>query len=76
MFAPWGDQGQYYFTSDGGFEGGGVGWGFARGAKVVAGNESFNLHSTQDKASLLIPNGGVATSPLFCFVSHAFSGAK
>jgi len=67
VFAQFGDQRQYYFTSDGGFEAGGAGWTFTGGAKVVSGNESFNLHSSSDHSSLLIPNGGTATSPALCF---------
>jgi hypothetical protein len=67
VFAPFGDQRSYYFTSDGGFEGGGAGWTFTGGAKVVAGNETFNLHSSTDRSSVLIPNGGTATSPALCF---------
>jgi hypothetical protein len=70
VFAPWGDQAQYYFATDGGFEAGGAGWTFGGGARVVAGNEPFYLHSAQDRASLLIPNGGVATSPSLCFGSN------
>ena len=62
-FAPFGDQHSYYLTSDGGFEGGGAGWTFTGGAKVVAGNETSYLHSSSDRSSLLIPNGGTATSP-------------
>jgi hypothetical protein len=67
VFAAFGDQRSYYFTSDGGFEAGGAGWTFTGGAKVVAGNESYNLHSSADRSSLLIPNGGTATSPALCF---------
>src|SRR5437868_9166437 len=63
VFAPWGDYGQYFLASDGGFEGGGAGWGFAGGARVVAGNEPFHLHSSQDDSSLLLPYGAVAASP-------------
>lgn len=66
-FSPFGDQRSYYFTSDGGFEAGGAGWTFSGGAKVVSGNESFNLHGSSDRSSLLIPNGGTATSPALCF---------
>jgi hypothetical protein len=70
VFAPWGDRGQYYFASDGGFEAGGAGWALSGGAKAVPGNEPFYLHGAQDRASLLIPNGGVATSPALCFGSN------
>ena len=67
VFAPWGDGRQYYFTADGGFEGGGVGWTFAGGAKVVQGNEPSHVHSSSDHMSLSIPNGATATSPSLCF---------
>lgn len=66
-FAQWGDSRSYYFTADGGFESGGVGWTFAGGAQVVAGNEPFYLHSPTDDSSLLLPSGASATSPALCF---------
>ena len=66
-FAPFGDPRSYYFISDGGFEAGGAGWTFTGGAKVVPGNETFNLHSSSDRSSLLVPSGGTATSPALCF---------
>jgi len=66
-FAQWGDSRSYYFTADGGFESGGAGWTFTGGAKVVAGNEPFYLHSTADDSSLLLPSGATATSPALCF---------
>jgi hypothetical protein len=67
VFAPWGDSHQYYFTSNGGFESGSVGWTLTGGATVVAGNESSYVHSQSDGHSLLIPSGGSATSPQLCF---------
>ena len=67
VFAPWGDPNQYYFTNNGGFESGSTGWTLSGGAQVVAGNESFDVHSTSDSHSLLIPAGGSATSPADCF---------
>ncbi len=67
VFARFGDQRSYYFTADGGFEAGGAGWTFAGGAKVVPGNETYNLHSSSDRNSLLLPSGGTATSPSLCF---------
>jgi hypothetical protein len=66
-FAQFGDSRSYYLTADGGFEGGGAGWTLAGGAKVVPGNESYYLRSAGDRSSLLIPNGGTATSPALCF---------
>jgi len=67
VFAPWQDLRSYYFTSDGGFESGGAGWTLAGGAKVVAGNEPFYLHSRSDGNAVSIPAGGSATSPPLCF---------
>jgi hypothetical protein len=66
-FSQWGDSSSYYFTSDGGFESNGAGWTFNGGAKVVAGNEPFYLHSIADNSSLLLPSGASATSPALCF---------
>jgi hypothetical protein len=66
-FAQWGDSRSYYFTADGGFESGGAGWTLSGGAKVVAGNEPFYLHSATDNSSLLLPSGATATSPALCF---------
>jgi hypothetical protein len=67
VFAPWGDTHQYYFTQSGGFESGAPGWTLSGGARVVAGNEPFYIHSKTDDSSLLIPSGGVAISPPLCF---------
>jgi len=67
VFAPWGDQNQFYFTSNGGFESGASGWTLDGGAAVVSGNESFSVHGKSDGHSLLIPSGASATSPALCF---------
>jgi hypothetical protein len=83
-FAPWSDYANYAFSPDGGFEGGASGWSLS-GARVVSGNESFDLHSDSDSRSLSLPEGASATSPLMCisllsgkmrFVSRGDSGAK
>jgi hypothetical protein len=65
-FMPWKDYAYYAFSPDGGFEGGGSGWTFGGGARVVSGNESFFLHSSTDKLSLSLPAGATATSPPMC----------
>jgi hypothetical protein len=65
-FLPWKDYANYAFSPDGGFEGGGSGWTFAGGARVVSGNESFFVHSTADRLSLSLPAGASATSPPMC----------
>jgi hypothetical protein len=66
VFKAWGDARSYYFTSNGGFESGSNGWTLAGGARVVAENESFNLHGKADRSSLLVPDRGTATSPKLC----------
>jgi hypothetical protein len=84
-FAGWKDYSYYAFSPDGGFEGGGSGWTFSGGAKVVSGNESFFVHSAADKLSLSLPAGASATSPPMCisllsskmrFLSRGNAGSK
>jgi hypothetical protein len=65
-FAPWNDSAAYYLAGNGGFESTG-GWTLSGGAAVVAGNESYYVHSKQDHAALLLPNGASATSGQLCF---------
>jgi hypothetical protein len=65
-FVGWKDYANYAFSPDGGFEGGGSGWTFSGGAKVVFGNESFFVHSAADRVSLSLPAGASATSPPMC----------
>lgn len=65
-FAQFGDYRNYVFAPDGGLEYGGFGWSLSGGAKVVAGNESFFVHSRYDSRSLYIPAGGSATTPPMC----------
>jgi hypothetical protein len=84
-FATWSDYANYAFVPDGGFESGGSGWGLSGGARAVAGNESFYVHSKLDKTSLSLPVGASATSPGMCisllsskmrFVARGDSGSK
>lgn len=70
VFAPWGDQHQYFLTPNGGFEAGSSGWLLSGGARVVPGNEPFYVHSAQDSSSLLLPDGASADLPLVCFGSN------
>jgi hypothetical protein len=65
-FAKWRDSRDYVLAPDGGFEAGGSGWGLARGAAVVGGNESFFLNGAADSHSLAVPTGGEAISPAIC----------
>jgi hypothetical protein len=64
-FAQFGDLRSYNFAS--GFESNGAGWTLGGGAKIVAGNEPFDLHSSTDNSSLLLTSGASATSPALCF---------
>jgi hypothetical protein len=66
VFSPWGDQHHYVLGPDGGFEAGASGWSLARGAQVVAGNESYYLNDTGDSRSLALPAGSKAVSPPIC----------
>jgi hypothetical protein len=84
-FTTWSDYAYYAFAPDGGFESGGSGWSLGGGARVVAGNESFYVHSKMDKVSLSLPVGASATSPPMCislfsskmrFVARGDSGSK
>jgi hypothetical protein len=83
-FIPWSDYANYAFAPNGGFESGATGWSVS-GGKVVAGNESFYVHSSSDRYSLSLPSGASATSPAMCisllsgkmrFVARGDSGAK
>jgi hypothetical protein len=84
-FTAWSDYANYAFAPDGGFEAGASGWSMGGGARVVAGNESFYVHSKMDKSSLSLPAGASATSPGMCisllsskmrFVARGDSGSK
>jgi len=65
-FTPWLDVANYTPLSGGDFESGADGWSLSGGARVVAGNESFNVGGADDASSLRIPAGGSATSPGIC----------
>jgi hypothetical protein len=66
VFAPWSDSAGYYFAGNGGFESGTAGWSFSGGAAVVPGNESYDVHSSADQSSALIPAGG-SVSTTVCY---------
>jgi hypothetical protein len=65
-FSQFGDQRNYVLAPDGGFEAGGMGWRLSNGARVVAGNESYDLNSDADSLSLALPAGSSAASPPIC----------
>jgi hypothetical protein len=64
-FAQWGDRNSYFLATGGSFEGSNS-WSLAGGAQVVTGNEPFNLNSSSDSHSLLLPPGSSATTPAMC----------
>jgi hypothetical protein len=64
-FFRWLDPLSYTLAPNGGLENGSTGWQLRNGAKVVAGNESFNLSGT-GRSSLYLPTGSSATSPATC----------
>ena len=66
-FLPFGDQSYYVLTPGGSFEPGSPPWILSGGAKVVAENEPYYVHSARDSHSLYLPSGSSATSPSMCF---------
>jgi len=64
-FAQFGDYRYYTFGTNGGLESGATGWSLS-GARVVAGNESFYVHSHSDVSSLSLPAGSTAYTPKLC----------
>jgi hypothetical protein len=65
-FLAWNDPAAYAFLPNGGFEQGTTGWTVSGGARVVAGNESFFVHSVNDRYSLDLPAGSSVVSPPMC----------
>jgi hypothetical protein len=65
-FARWLDWSNYTLVPGGTFEGALSDWKLTGGAKVVAGNEQFNVHGTGEKLALSLPSGSSATTPAMC----------
>jgi hypothetical protein len=65
-FLPWLDPANYAQVPGGSFENGATGWTLAGGARLAAGNETYYVHGSADKTSLLLPAGGSATSSNVC----------
>jgi hypothetical protein len=65
-FSRFGDYANYKPLSGGSFESGTTGWTLSGGAKVVAGNESYNVGGTGQTKSLSLPSGSSAISPYTC----------
>jgi hypothetical protein len=64
-FAQFGDSRNYTFGTNGGLESGANGWAIS-GGNVVAGNESYYVHSRSDDSSLQLPAGASAATPGLC----------
>jgi hypothetical protein len=65
-FTQWGDYANYVLVPNGGLEQGSQGWKLSGGARVVAGNEPYNVRSAGDRYSLYLPPGSSATTPMTC----------
>jgi hypothetical protein len=66
MSPPWRDGTSYALAPGGDFETGAAGWTLTGGARVVAGNESFDVGGPGQTHSLSLPAGSSATSPPMC----------
>lgn len=67
-FAPFGDSASYARLLNGGFENGSLGWYLSGDARIVSGNEPFDLSGdSSDDSSLLLPSGSSAYSGTVCF---------
>jgi hypothetical protein len=65
-FARWLDYSNYTLVPGGTFEGSMADWKLTGGAKVVSGNESFNVHGAGETKALSLPSGSSATTPPVC----------
>lgn len=66
IFLPWKDNALYTKSPGGDFEGALSNWSLNAGARVVAGNESFNVGGSGDRASLSLAPGTSAVSAPMC----------
>jgi hypothetical protein len=65
-FQRFGDQANYKLMPGGNFESGTAGWELSGGAKVVSGNESYNVGGSGHSRSLSLPQGSAAVTPFTC----------
>lgn len=72
-FLRWLDPTEYVFAPNGGLESGSRGWTLNGGAKVIAGNEPYYLHSPDDAYSLYLPPGSSAVTPAVCAGADEFT---
>jgi hypothetical protein len=66
VFSRWLDYSNYTLVPGGTFEGSLSDWTLTGGAKVVSGNESFNVHGAGETHALSLPSGSSATTPPVC----------
>ncbi|HEX8065233.1 MAG TPA: hypothetical protein VF520_01770 [Thermoleophilaceae bacterium] len=64
-FRRWLDYSSYTLLRNGGFEAGSKNWTLSS-ASVASGNETFYVHGSRDRYSLLVKPGGSATSSSIC----------
>jgi hypothetical protein len=65
-FLPWFDAAYYVLAPGGAIEPGSNSWRLAHGAAIVAGNETFYVHSPSDGNSLSLPSGSWALTRRVC----------
>jgi hypothetical protein len=65
-FQRWGDTSPYKLIPGGSFESGAPGWTLSNGARVVAGSEPYGVSGSVGNASLYLPAGASAQSPITC----------
>ena len=65
-FAQFGDKAQYKLVQGADFEGSMDDWTLLGGAKVVAGNESWQVGGSSDNKSLVLPAGSSVITPASC----------
>jgi hypothetical protein len=70
LLSGFGDLNYYAPIDEGTFEGSTDAW-TLNDAKIVDGNEPWNVVSSTDSQSLSLSSGGSATSPSFCIDSHS-----
>jgi hypothetical protein len=65
-FQRWGDTSPYKLIPGGSFESGAPGWTLSNGARIVAGSEPYGVSGSVGNASLYLPAGASAQSPITC----------
>ena len=66
VFLPWKDRALYTKSPGGDFEGALRGWAFGSGARVIDGNESFQVGGSDDSSSLFVGSGASVVSAPMC----------